>query len=37
VPAKVEGGGAAGEQSDPQVETLVQQLTDQILKQLAGK
>jgi L-fuculose-phosphate aldolase len=37
VPAKVEGGGAAGEQSDPQVEALVQQLTDQILKQLAGR
>ncbi len=37
VPAPGGGDEAAGEQSDPQVEALVQQLTDQILKQLAGK
>jgi len=39
VPAPDAGGGgaAAGEPADPQVEALVQQLTDQILKQLAGK
>jgi len=39
VPARDEAGGgaAAGEPADPQVEALVQQLTDQILKQLAGK
>jgi L-fuculose-phosphate aldolase len=38
VPAPDAGGGAAaGPPSDPQVEALVQQLTDQILKQLGGK
>ena len=36
VPAP-QAGGPAGEASDPQVEALVQQLTEQILKQLAGK
>jgi len=37
VPPADGGGGAAGEPSDPQVEALVQQLTEQILKQLAAK
>jgi L-fuculose-phosphate aldolase len=37
VSAKADGGAADGEKSDPQVEALVQQLTDQILKQLAVK
>jgi L-fuculose-phosphate aldolase len=38
VPARAEGESAGGgEKPDPQVEALVQQLTDQILKQLAAK
>ncbi len=37
VPAKVEGGAPEGDKPDPAVEALVQQLTDQILKQLAAK
>ena len=37
VPAREEGGGAAGEKPDAQIEALVQQLTEQILKQLAPK
>jgi len=38
VPAKEEGSGpASGEPADAQVEALVQQLADQILKQLGGR
>jgi L-fuculose-phosphate aldolase len=37
VSPRAEDGGAAGEQPDPQVEALVQQLTEQIFKQLAAK
>jgi L-fuculose-phosphate aldolase len=38
VPSRAEGENAgSGEKADPQVEALVQQLTDQILKQLAAK
>ncbi|HUL52665.1 MAG TPA: class II aldolase/adducin family protein [Opitutaceae bacterium] len=36
VPA-AEGARAGGGQADPQLEALVQQLTDQIMRQLAGK
>jgi L-fuculose-phosphate aldolase len=38
VPGQSPGDGAAsGEAADPQIEALVQKLTDQILKELAGK
>jgi len=37
VPARADGEGGDGEKPDPQVEALVQQLTEQILKQLAAK
>lgn len=37
VPAKAGDGAAAAEAPDPQIETLVQQVTDQIMQQLAGK
>jgi L-fuculose-phosphate aldolase len=37
VPGRAEDGAAEGEKPDPQVEALVQQLTEQILKQLPAK
>jgi L-fuculose-phosphate aldolase len=37
VPSRTDEGAGGGDQPDPQVEALVQQLADQILKQLAAK